>query len=73
VNNTAGSSELDWATDSHEICVLDTGGRTIGRRTVEHTGAGIAEFIGYLKEVLRVNLGPWQLVPRHRAASSLSR
>jgi hypothetical protein len=43
---------IDWATESHEICVLDAGGRTIGRRTVEHTGAGIAEFIGYLKEVV---------------------
>jgi hypothetical protein len=42
---------IDWATDSHEICVLDAGGHPIGRRTVEHTGAGIAEFIGYLKEI----------------------
>ena len=42
---------IDWARESHEICVLDASGGKIGRRTVEHTGAGIAEFIGYLKEV----------------------
>lgn len=42
---------IDWATASHEICVLDAGGHTIDRRTVEHTGAGIAEFVSYLQEL----------------------
>ena len=50
---------IDWATESHEICILDAGGRTVGRRTVEHTGAGIAELVGYLQKLAAGE--PWGL------------
>jgi Transposase len=50
---------IDWATERHEVCLMDAEGRAINRKTVEHTGAGIAEFIGYLQ---RLNAGaPWDL------------
>jgi transposase len=40
---------IDWATESHEVCVLDADQRVIGRRKVEHSGAGIAQFVEYLE------------------------
>ena len=42
---------IDWATEQHEICVLNSSGRVIDRRTVEHTGAGMAGLVARLKEL----------------------
>lgn len=50
---------IDWATERHEICVLDASGRVIDRRSVEHTGAGIAQLVAWLKELTAGQ--PWEL------------
>ena len=36
---------LDWATDSHAVCVIDTEGRPLARFSVEHSADGIALLI----------------------------
>ena len=42
---------IDWATETHEVCIVDAAGGVVDRRTIEHTGAGIAQFIHYLEEL----------------------
>ena len=42
---------IDWATESHEVCVLDAGQQIIDRKTVEHSGSGIAQFVTYLEKL----------------------
>ena len=42
---------IDWATESHEACVLDAGQRVIDRKAVEHSGSGIAQFVEYLNKL----------------------
>ena len=42
---------IDWATESHEVCVLDAEQRVIDRKSVEHSGAGIAQFVTYLSKL----------------------
>lgn len=39
---------IDWATESHEVCVLDRERNIAGRRTIEHSGSGIAQLAEYL-------------------------
>ena len=39
---------IDWATESHEVCVLDQERRVIERRSVEHSGNGIAQLVDQL-------------------------
>ena len=39
---------IDWATEFHEVCVLDGERRVIDRRKVEHSGSGIAQFVEVL-------------------------
>jgi transposase len=39
---------IDWATEFHQVCVLDQERRVIDRRKVEHSGKGIGEFVEYL-------------------------
>jgi transposase len=50
---------IDWATESHEICLLDFEGKTVHRQTVEHTGAGIAQCIHYLHQLVAGE--PWAM------------
>jgi len=42
---TAG---VDWARDDHAVSVVDTRGREIARRTVEHSAAGLRELLAML-------------------------
>jgi hypothetical protein len=42
---------IDWATEFHEVCVLDRERRVIDRKKVEHSGAGIGEFAEYLMKL----------------------
>lgn len=44
---------IDWATERHQVCVLDSGGELIAERVVEHTGAGLAGFVSWLLELTR--------------------
>jgi transposase len=39
---------VDWATDAHQVCVIDADRRILAEKTVEHSGVGIAEFIHWL-------------------------
>ena len=39
---------IDWAAESHEVCVLDAERRVIDRKTVEHSGAGVAQLCDLL-------------------------
>ena len=39
---------IDWATQSHELCVLDGAGRVVDTGAVAHSGAGMAELVARL-------------------------
>jgi hypothetical protein len=45
---------IDWATESHEVCVLNAAQQVIDRKAVEHSGSGIAQFVETLKSWRRV-------------------
>jgi transposase len=42
---------IDWATEAHQVCVVDGEGRVRGERSVEHSGAAIASFLRWLEEL----------------------
>lgn len=42
---------IDWATESHEVCVLNAEQHVVDRRAVEHSGSGIAQFVEYLEKL----------------------
>jgi transposase len=42
---------IDWAAESHEVCVLNTEQRVVDRTAVEHSGSGIAQFVEYLEKL----------------------
>jgi transposase len=39
---------IDWATEAHQVFVVDAQRRTVGERKVEHSGPGIAAFVEWL-------------------------
>ena len=41
---------IDWATETHEICVLDATGAEVKRRSVEHSGVAVHKFIEWLSD-----------------------
>jgi transposase len=41
---------IDWASSKHDVSVSDNNGKIIGRRTVEHSGLGLAEMADWLVE-----------------------
>src|SRR5947207_15999123 len=44
---------IDWATESHKVCVLNSQRDLIAERVVEHSGAGLAQFVAWLLEITR--------------------
>jgi len=42
---------IDWATERHQVCVLNTVGELVAERVVEHTGTGLAEFVVWLNQL----------------------
>ena len=42
---------IDWATEAHQACVLDSRGRILAERSFAHTGDAIAAFAQWLHEV----------------------
>ena len=42
---------MDWATEQHQICVLEGDGKVVGERQVGHSGAGIADLCRWLEEL----------------------
>lgn len=43
---------VDWGGECHQVCVLDGQRNKIGERSIEHTGQGLAEFVGWLDEIV---------------------
>jgi transposase len=41
---------IDWATDAHQVCVIDATGRTRWEREVKHTASDVHAFIEWLLE-----------------------
>jgi transposase len=41
---------VDWATQTHQICVLGPGGERVDERSVPHTGAGLAALGMHLRQ-----------------------
>jgi hypothetical protein len=39
---------IDWAAESHEVCVLDPERRVIARKTIEHSGVGVGQLCDLL-------------------------
>ena len=39
---------IDWAAETHAVCVMDAGGKIVAEFTIEHTADGIALLIGRL-------------------------
>jgi transposase len=53
---------IDWATEAHQICIVNDRGEMISERTVQHSGPALAEFIdGLLRlcegELSRIVIG----------------
>lgn len=39
---------VDWATESHQVCLLDRNGKSVGERAFAHGGDGLAELCAWL-------------------------
>jgi transposase len=39
---------VDWASSKHDVSLADDSGKVVGRRTVEHSGAGLAQMADWL-------------------------
>lgn len=39
---------VDWASEEHEVCVVDPSGRKIGARAFKHSGDGLADLCSWL-------------------------
>jgi hypothetical protein len=39
---------IDWATQLHEVCVIDAAGHMVGRRSVPNTAAGLDDLVRWL-------------------------
>jgi transposase len=42
---------IDWATESHQVCVLNTHRDLVAERVVEHSGTGLAQFVAWLLQI----------------------
>jgi transposase len=42
---------IDWATEQHKVCLLDSTGRKLEERTVLHSAEGVGEFLDWLMEL----------------------
>jgi transposase len=42
---------IDWATETHQACVLDSAGRMLAERSFAHTGEAVAAFAQWLHEL----------------------
>jgi transposase len=44
---------IDWATETHQVCLIDADGRIMGERAFPHGGAGLAEMCSWLVAAAR--------------------
>jgi len=42
---------IDWATEAHQVCVLDRNRKVVGERVVQHTGTAISELATWLEKL----------------------
>ena len=57
---------IDWATQNHEICLIDADGKTIKQKTIEHSGSGIAQLMSGLSKFAAVTGNVWLWALRSR-------
>jgi transposase len=65
---------IDWATEVHDICLIDSAGKEIGKRRVEHTGEAIGKLVAWLLRVCDGDAGSVAVgieVPRGAVVESL--
>ena len=41
---------IDWASESHRACLLDSDGQCVGERDFTHDGTGLSELCSWLLE-----------------------
>ena len=51
---------IDWASQAHQACLIDAGGKIIGERSFVHGGAGLAELCSWL--LAMTGAEPWAIV-----------
>ena len=39
---------IDWGSETHQVCVVDSNGQTLGGRAFQHSGAGLVEMADWL-------------------------
>ena len=44
---------VDWASQTHQVCLVDAGGKIVGERGFAHSGAGLAELCSWLLTMTR--------------------
>jgi len=42
---------IDWSAASYEVCVVDRQAQVVARKTIAHSGTGIAEFVDWLEKL----------------------
>ena len=42
---------IDWATQSHQVCVIDGERQLLVERSVDHTGLALTQFVDWLGEL----------------------
>jgi transposase len=42
---------VDWATEAHQVCLIDPQRKILEERSVEHTGTALAQFVDWLTRV----------------------
>ncbi len=47
---------VDWATEAHQVCVIDCAGKLLGERSVPHTGEGLSELCSWLHDLAEGSL-----------------
>lgn len=46
---------IDWASQTHQVCLIDAGGKIVGERGFAHGGAGLAELCSWLLTMTRAS------------------
>lgn len=54
-NDFGGYAGIDWASETHRVCVLDDRGRIMGERDVAHDGSSLVQMCGWLMETAGVS------------------
>ena len=50
-DDTRWFAGVDWASQTHQACLIDAGGKIIGERAFAHGGAGLAELCAWLQSM----------------------